>query len=65
MRRVEASVSADLRDTPVQAANLGTQASEDTSQPVRNVDTARENADASRESPRRVQDSVPDRDDRR
>jgi len=64
-RRVEASVPADVRDTPIQAANLGTQASADTSQPVRNVDTARENADAARESARRVQDSVADGDDRR
>lgn len=64
-RRVEASVPADVRDTPIQAANLGNQASEDTGQSSRNVDAARDNADASRESARRVQDSVPDRDERR
>ncbi len=63
-RRVEASVPADVRDTPIQAANLGTQATEDTGQLNRNVDTARENAVASRESARRVQDSVDDRDRR-
>jgi hypothetical protein len=63
-RRVEASVPADVRDTPIQAANLGNQATEDIGQSSRNADAARDNADASRESARRVQDSVSDRDDR-
>ena len=47
-RRVEASVPADVRDTPVQPANIGTQA----------TDEARANADAARDSARRVADSV-------
>ncbi|MEA2488912.1 MAG: hypothetical protein QOH21_704 [Acidobacteriota bacterium] len=54
-RRVEASVPADVRDTPVQAANLGT-----------GSDTAHANAEVARESARRVEDSVRDEDrDRR
>jgi hypothetical protein len=57
-RRVESSVPPDVRDTPVQRANPGTDATEDTGRPVRNADAARDNADAARESARRVQDSV-------
>lgn len=60
-RRVEASVPAEVRDTPVQPANLGTHATEDTAQSTRNADAARDNAEASRQSARRVQDSVDDR----
>jgi hypothetical protein len=64
-RRVEASVPSDVRDTPVQAANLGN-ATEDTAQSRRNVDAARDNANAARESARRVEESAPDVDrDRR
>ena len=44
-RRVESSVSSDVRDTPVQPANRG-------------ADEARENADAARDSARRVESSV-------
>jgi hypothetical protein len=62
--RIEASVPADVRDTPIERANLGNTASEDTAQSTRNVDAARDNADAARESARRVQDSVPDPQDR-
>lgn len=63
-RRVEASVPADVRDTPVQPSNLGRQATEDNAASIRNVDEARDNADAARESARRVQDSVPEGQDR-
>lgn len=59
-RRVEASVPADVRDTPIERANLGNQATEDNSQSIRNVDAARDNADAARDSARRVQDSAPE-----
>ncbi|MDQ3281562.1 MAG: hypothetical protein M3Q69_09125 [Acidobacteriota bacterium] len=63
--RVEASVPADVRDTPIEAANLGgRRATEDDTQSIRNVDAARDNADAARESARRVQDSVPEGQDR-
>ena len=65
-RRVEASVPADVRDTPIQRANLGNDATEDNSQSIRNVDAARDNANAARESARRVAESAPDADrDRR
>lgn len=60
-RRVEASVPSDVRDTPIQAANLGNAANDDN---VRNADHARDNADAARESARRVEESVEDRDRR-
>jgi hypothetical protein len=58
-RRVEASVPAGVRDTPVQPAHA-TSATEDTAQSLRNVDAARDNADAARESARRVEQSVPE-----
>lgn len=65
-RRVEASVPAGVRDTPVQPSNAAGQATEDTAQSVRNTDLAHINAEASRESARRVQDSVDhDRDTRK
>jgi hypothetical protein len=63
-RRVESSVSADVRDTPVQPANLGTTATDDNAQSIRNVDDARRNADAARDSARRVEQSVPEELDR-
>jgi hypothetical protein len=56
-RRVEASVPAGVRDTPVQAShfNNNNTATEDTTESQRNVDEARANADAARESARRNQ----------
>lgn len=63
-RRVEASVPADVRDTPIQAANLGTTPTEDNSQAVRDSNSARDNADAARQSAREVQQSVPHEADR-
>jgi hypothetical protein len=57
-RRVEQSVSADVRNTPVQPATGGTSSSTDSAQSLRNLDDSRENADAARESARRVDESV-------
>jgi hypothetical protein len=47
-RRVDASVPASVRDTPVEPANRDAR-----------IDEARENADAARDSARRVEQSVP------
>lgn len=52
-RRIEASVPADVRDNPVPPSNLGVNATEDTTQSRQNVDNARANADAARDSARR------------
>ena len=56
-RRVNASVSAEVRDTPVQGTSGATGEKDDASRPQ--LDEARENADAARESARRVADSTP------
>lgn len=63
-RRVEASVSSDVRNTPVQHTDAATRASEDTTEATRNGDAARANADAARDSARRVEQSLPDAADR-
>ena len=60
-RRVEASVPAEIRNTPVQAANVGTagQGGEDNTQAVRNMQEVRENTEANREQARRVEATTP------
>ncbi|HEX8412237.1 MAG TPA: hypothetical protein VF883_25540, partial [Thermoanaerobaculia bacterium] len=57
--RVENSVSADVRNTPVQpASNSGDDARDNAGAARGNADDARENADAARDSARRVENSV-------
>lgn len=58
-RRVEASVTSDVRNRPIQPAGESLNASDDDEAASRNADQARENADAARASARRVEESAP------
>jgi hypothetical protein len=61
-RRVEASVSPEVRDRPIQASGVTAaagQGGEDNSQAVRNMQEVRENTRANAEQARRVEASTP------
>jgi len=60
-RRVEASVPAEVRNTPVQASGVAAagQGTEDNSQAVRNMQEVRENTRANAEQARRVEATTP------
>lgn len=57
-RRVESSVPADVRETPIQHTDLNAGAGD--TQNSNGADAARRNADIARDSARRVEDSVSD-----
>jgi hypothetical protein len=63
--RVDASLAAGVRDTPIQHTDASSRASEDTTEVTRNGDLARANADAARDSAARVDRSVADDRNRR
>ena len=60
-RRVEASVPADVRDTPIQASGVAAagQGTEDNTQALRNMQEVRENTRANAEQARRVEATTP------
>ena len=60
-RRVESSVPANVRDTPIQQANTDATTTGDN---TGNADDAHANAEAARESARRVEQSTPESVDR-
>lgn len=61
-RRVQSSVPAEVRDTPIQPANVDTAIDE--AQLDRDLDAARRHADEVREAARRLHESVPEERDR-